>query len=58
MPLVGFEKLHVEIDDEKISNSVDLAVTAGEVHAIRRREPFCRGAYSDAGAPESAGVFT
>ncbi len=56
--MVGFEKLHVEIDDEKISNSVDLAVTAGEVHAIRRREPFCRGAYSDAGAPESAGVFT
>ena len=34
MPLLEIENLHVEIDDKKILKGVDLAVNAGEVHAI------------------------
>jgi Fe-S cluster assembly ATPase SufC len=35
MPLLEIENLHVEIDGNKILKGVDLAVNAGEVHAIR-----------------------
>jgi Fe-S cluster assembly ATP-binding protein len=34
MPLLEIENLHVEIDGKKILKAVDLAVNAGEVHAI------------------------
>ena len=34
MPLLEIENLHVEIDGKKILKGVDLAVNAGEVHAI------------------------
>ncbi len=34
MPLLEIETLHVEIDGKKILKGVDLAVNAGEVHAI------------------------
>jgi ABC-type molybdenum transport system ATPase subunit/photorepair protein PhrA len=34
MPLLEIENLHVEINDKKILKGVDLAVNAGEVHAI------------------------
>jgi ABC-type transporter Mla maintaining outer membrane lipid asymmetry ATPase subunit MlaF len=34
MPLLEIENLHVEIDGNKILKGVDLAVNAGEVHAI------------------------
>jgi len=34
MPLVEIENPHVEIDGKKILKGVDLAVNAGEVHAI------------------------
>ena len=34
MPLVEIENPHVEIDGKKISKGIDLAVNAGEVHAI------------------------
>jgi Fe-S cluster assembly ATPase SufC len=34
MPLLEIENLHVEIDGKEILKGVDLAVNAGEVHAI------------------------
>ena len=34
MPLLEIKNLHVEIDGKKILNGLDLAVNAGEVHAI------------------------
>jgi Fe-S cluster assembly ATP-binding protein len=34
MPSLEIENLHVEIDGKKILKGVDLAVNAGEVHAI------------------------
>ncbi len=34
MPLLEIKNLHVEIDGKKILNGLDLAVKAGEVHAI------------------------
>ena len=34
IPLLEIENLHVEIDGKKILKGVDLAVNAGEVHAI------------------------
>jgi len=34
MPTLEIENLHVEIDGKKILKGVDLAVNAGEVHAI------------------------
>jgi Fe-S cluster assembly ATPase SufC len=34
MPLLEIENLHVKIDGKKILKGVDLAVNAGEVHAI------------------------
>jgi len=34
MPFLEIENLHVEIDGKKILKGVDLAVNAGEVHAI------------------------
>ncbi len=34
MPLLEIEDPHVEIDGKKILKGVDLAVNAGEVHAI------------------------
>ena len=34
MPLLEVKNLHVEIDDRKILNGLDLTVTKGEVHAI------------------------
>jgi Fe-S cluster assembly ATPase SufC len=47
MPLLEIEHLHVEIDGQKILK--DLAVNAGEVHAIMP-ERFGRGGNSGAGA--------
>jgi Fe-S cluster assembly ATP-binding protein len=40
MPLLEIENLHVEIDGKKILKGVDLAVNAGEVHAIMGPERF------------------
>ena len=34
MPLLEIENLHVEIDGRKILKGLDLAVNAGEEHAI------------------------
>jgi ABC-type molybdenum transport system ATPase subunit/photorepair protein PhrA len=34
MPLLEIENLHVEINGKKILKGVDLAVNAGEAHAI------------------------
>jgi Fe-S cluster assembly ATP-binding protein len=34
MPLLEIENLHVEIDGREILKGLDLAVNAGEVHAI------------------------
>jgi Fe-S cluster assembly ATP-binding protein len=34
MPLLEIENLRVKIDGKKILNGVDLAVNAGEMHAI------------------------
>ena len=34
MPVLKIENLHVEIDGKKILKGVDLALNAGEVHAI------------------------
>src|SRR5436305_12740439 len=34
MPLLEIKNLHAEIDGKKILNGLDLAVNAGEVHAI------------------------
>jgi FeS assembly SUF system protein len=47
------ENLHVEIDGKKIFKGVDLAVNAGEAHAIMGPN----GSASGAGAPEGAGNF-
>ena len=34
MPLLEIKNLHVEVDDKKILNGLDLTVDKGEVHAI------------------------